>query len=168
MVVVLALSTGARKMELLSLTWTDVELLCGAIYLKDTKNKERRSLPLVGYALELIQQHAETQCPKSKWVFPNRTGTRPYRIREVWKKAVKRAGIKNFRFHDLRHSAASYMLMNGATLGEIGEILGHRSFEMTKRYAHLSQEHTRGVVERMNQAIFGSNPAQGHSDPDTQ
>jgi site-specific recombinase XerD len=77
------------------------------------------------------------------------------RIREAWENAVKRAGSKDFRFHDLRHTAASYMLMNGASLAEIGEILGHKSFEITKRYAHLSESHTRSVVERMNEAIFG-------------
>jgi integrase len=95
------------------------------------------------------------QCSDSLWVFPNQTGTRPYRIREAWENALKRAEIDNFKFHDLRHSAASYMLMNGASLAEIGEILGHKSFEMTKRYAHLSDNHARSIVERMNEAIFG-------------
>jgi integrase len=154
-VVVIALSTGARKMEILGLTWKDVDLQHGAIHLQKTKNKERRILPLTSYALELMQQHVKIQCSESLWVFPNKTSTRPCRIREAWENALKRAEIENFKFHDLRHSAASYMLMNGASLAEIGEILGHKSFEMTKRYAHLSDNHTRNVVERMNQAIFG-------------
>jgi integrase len=62
---------------------------------------------------------------------------------------------RNFRFHDLRHSAASYLAMNGASLAEIADILGHKTLQMTKRYAHLSEAHTAGVVARMNKAIFG-------------
>ena len=69
--------------------------------------------------------------------------------------AVTRAGIVDFTFHDLRHSCASYLAMNGASLLEIAEILGHKSLEMVRRYAHLSQAHTTAVVARMNQTIFG-------------
>ncbi|MGB6994296.1 MAG: tyrosine-type recombinase/integrase, partial [Thermoanaerobaculia bacterium] len=61
----------------------------------------------------------------------------------------------NFRFHDLRHSAASYLAMNGATLAEIAEVLGHKTLQMVKRYAHLTEQHTSRVVERMNRKIFG-------------
>ena len=66
------------------------------------------------------------------------------------------AGITDFRFHDLRHSAASYLAMSGATLVEIAEVLGHRTFEMVRRYAHLSESHTSNVVARMNSRIFGN------------
>jgi len=74
---------------------------------------------------------------------------------EAWRYARQKAGIKNFRFHDLRHSAASYLAMNGASLAEIAEVLGHKTLAMVKRYAHLSEQHTARVVERMNTAIFG-------------
>src|SRR5215831_4253490 len=76
-------------------------------------------------------------------------------VRVSFENSIKRADITNFRFHDLRHSAASYMAMGGATLLEIAEVLGHKTLQMTKRYAHLSEAHTAGVVVRMNQAIFG-------------
>lgn len=69
---------------------------------------------------------------------------------------LKRADIKDFRFHDLRHSAASYLAMNGASLAEIAEILGHKTLSMVKRYSHLSEAHTSEVVARMNQKIFGA------------
>ena len=72
----------------------------------------------------------------------------------AWGNAVERAGIANFRFHDLRHSAASYLAMNGASLAEIAEVLGHKTLAMVKRYAHLSEAHTRSIVERMNRAVF--------------
>ena len=68
---------------------------------------------------------------------------------------MKRAEITNFRFHDLRHTAASYLAMNGASLAEIAEVLGHKTLAMVKRYAHLSEAHTRNVVQRMNAEIFG-------------
>jgi len=77
------------------------------------------------------------------------------RISDAWEHAVKRAGIENFRYHDLRHSCASYLAMNGASLMEIAEVLGHKTLAMVKRYTHLSEAHTAGVVARMNQAIFG-------------
>ena len=82
--------------------------------------------------------------------FPHRRS-----IIQAWIYAVKRAGLVDFRFHDLRHSAASYLAMNGASLMEIAEVLGHKTLAMVKRYAHLSEAHTAGVVSRMNQAIFG-------------
>ena len=76
-------------------------------------------------------------------------------IRDAWKYCLKRADIPNFHFHDLRHTFASYIAMNGASLLEIAELLGHKTLSMVKRYAHLSEAHTAGVVARMNQAIFG-------------
>ncbi len=76
-------------------------------------------------------------------------------IRTAWDSAVKSAGVENFHFHDLRHSCASYLAMNGASLVEIAAVLGHKTLDMVKRYAHLSEQHTLSVVERMNQKIFG-------------
>src|SRR5712691_11372105 len=83
-------------------------------------------------------------------VFPDASGKRPVGIREAWEYAVKRAGIVDFRFHDLRHTFASYLAMNGASLLEIAEVLGHKTLGMVKQYAHLTEAHTRSVVERMN------------------
>ena len=68
---------------------------------------------------------------------------------------LKRGDISNFCFHDLRHSYASYLAMNRASLLEIAELLGHKTLAMVKRYAHLTEAHTRSVVERMNRAVFG-------------
>lgn len=153
--VVLALSTGARKMELLNLTWNDVDLQRGMITLHDTKNGERRVLPLVGQALDLMNQHATVRRIDTSLVFPRRHGTKPMDIRTAWGNALKHADIPDFCFHDLRHSAASYLAMNGASLAEIAEILGHKTFSMVKRYAHFSEAHTAGVVARMNAKIFG-------------
>lgn len=155
-IVVLALSTGARRMEILNLRWQDVDLARGIITLHETKNGERRVLPLAGHALELIKHHAKIRQLNCDLVFPGKSLQNPVDIRTPWETAVKRADIKDFRFHDLRHSTASYLAMNGASLAEIAEILGHKTLQMVKRYSHLSEAHTSKVVTKMNEIIFGT------------
>jgi integrase len=155
LVVVLALSTGARKMELLTLTWREVDLPRGVITVPKTKNGERRVLPLAGPALALLQQHARVRRIDTPLVFPWADGRHPLDIRYAWTQAVQAAQITDFRFHDLRHSCASYLAMNGASLLEIAELLGHKTLAMVQRYAHLTESHLHGVVTRMNAAIFG-------------
>jgi integrase len=155
-VVVLALSTGARRGELLSLRWPDVDMKRGTLTFHETKNGERRTVPLTGQALVLMEQHARVRRLNTQFVFPGRTGRKPLSIRDAFDNAVEHAGISDFTFHDLRHTAASYLAMNGASLLEIADVLGHRTLDMVRRYSHLSQAHTAAVVERMNVAIFGA------------
>jgi integrase len=155
LVIVLCLSTGARRMEILGLSWQNVDLNRGVIILHETKNNERRVLPITGHALELMKEHAKIKHMKTDLVFPAHNLKKPMDIRTPWETALKKAGITNFRFHDLRHSAASYLAMNGASLAEIAEVLGHKTLAMVKRYAHLSEAHTAKVVARMNEKIFG-------------
>jgi site-specific recombinase XerD len=83
-------------------------------------------------------------------LFPGVRISAPVDLRTPWETALKRAGIEDFRWHDLRHSTASYLAMNGASLAEIAEVLGHKTLAMVKRYAHLSEAHTASVVEKMN------------------
>lgn len=154
--VVLALSTGARHGELINLCWKDVDLERRVITLHDTKNKERRLLPLAHYALQLMEGHSKLRNITSDLVFPSPLNPHnPWDSRSAWEAALKRANIQNFRFHDLRHSCASYLAMNGASLAEIAEVLGHKTLQMVKRYAHLSEAHTAKVVQSMNERIFG-------------
>lgn len=153
--VVLALSTGARRMEILGLQWQDVDIQRGFITLHETKNGERRALPLAGHALELMKQHAKVRHVNCSLVFPGKNLNSPIDLRTPFENALKRAEITDFRWHDLRHSCASYLAMNGASLAEIAEILGHKTLQMVKRYAHLSEAHTSKVVARMNEKIFG-------------
>jgi len=151
LIVVLALSTGARRSEITRLKWSQVGPGCKRIILTETKNGERRVLPLAGRARELMHQHVRQQVVGIEWVFPGRSRRGPANIEKAWQKALKDTGIEDFRFHDLRHSAASYLAMNGASLAEIAEILGHKTLSMVKRYAHLSEAHTADVVRRMNE-----------------
>ena len=153
--VVLALSTGGRRMEILGLSWNDVDFNRGIITLHETKNGDRRILPLAGHALELMKQHNKVRYVTSHLVFPGKNINNSVDLRTPFETALKRAEIADFRWHDLRHSCASYLAMNGASLAEIAEILGHKTLQMVKRYAHLSDAHTSKVVARMNEAIFG-------------
>ncbi len=154
-VVVLALSTGMRQMEIMGLSWADVDLKRGYLILHETKNGERRSVPLVGHAKELLQELSKVRQLNTNLVFFSEAKpTAPVFIRTPWGKALTEAGIENFKFHDLRHTAASYLAMNGASLAEIADILGHKTLQMVKRYAHLSEQHTSKVLESMNSAIF--------------
>jgi integrase len=150
LVVLIALSTGFRKGEILRLQWPDVDLTRGRLISHETKNSARRTVPLTGPALEQMRQHARVRRIDTQLVFPNTHGTKPLDIRTAWETALKQANVPDFRFHDLRHSAASYLAMSGASLAEIAEILGHKTLAMVKRYAHLTEAHTAGVVARMN------------------
>jgi integrase len=154
--VVLALSTGARQAEIMTLRWQQVNLAAKVIRLEHTKNGERRVLPLVEYALELMRERTKVRRIDTDLIFPSRVDpTKSVDLRAPWEAALKRADIADFRWHDLRHSTASYLAMNGASLAEIAEVLGHKTLQMVKRYAHLSEQHVAGVVAKMNRHIFG-------------
>lgn len=154
--VVLALSTAARRMEIWGLRWSQVDPRRGTITVEETKNSERRSLTLVGHALELVHERAKVRRIDTDLIFPAPSDPQtPIDFRWAWEVALKRAQVGDFCWHDLRHSAASYLAMNSASLAEIAEILGHKTLEMAKRYTHLSEAHTAHVVASMNEKIFG-------------
>jgi integrase len=146
-IVVLALATGARKNELLQRLWSEVDLVRGLLSIPLAKNGDRRAVPLVAHAVTLLEAHAVGR--SSRWVFPRADGIKPVSITSAWRYACVRAGIEDLHVHDLRHSCATYLAMSGASLAEIGEILGHRSLTQTQRYVHLLEPHTRGVLEKM-------------------
>ena len=151
-IVVLALSTGMRQGEIMNLRWQDVDLEKGRIVLLQTKNDLPRTVPLAGYALELLKEHSRVRRLDSDLLFPGKNPKKPVFIRAPWVKAVKEAGLSNFRFHDLRHCSASFFAENGATLIEIAHVLGHKTLAMTQRYSHLTQAHT--APTRKSQALF--------------
>ena len=154
-IVVLALSTGARRGEITSLCWGDVDFKRQVITLQETKNGERRVLPLTGHAYDCLKEHNKIRRIDTDFVFPSADPKQATNFQYYWDTAVKAANLTDFRFHDLRHSAASYLAMNGASLAEIAEVLGHKTLAMVKRYAHLSEAHTSKVVASMNAKIFG-------------
>ncbi|MCX2832928.1 tyrosine-type recombinase/integrase [Microbulbifer thermotolerans] len=107
-VVVLALSTGMRQSEIMGLKRNDIDLKRGYITLHETKNGERRAVPLVGHAKQLIQQLAKVRRLDTDLLFFSEAKpSAPIFIRSPWGKALREAGIEDFKFHDLRHTAAS-------------------------------------------------------------
>ncbi|MDD5578134.1 MAG: site-specific integrase [Methylobacter sp.] len=154
--VILALSSGMRQGELMGLKWQNVNLKDGYLILHETKNGDRRRVPLSGLALSLLQEHAKVRRLDTQLLFPsNKDAQKPIDLRKPFETALKAAAINDFHWHDLRHCTASYLAMNGASLAEIAEILGHKTLQMVKRYAHLSDGHVSNVVASMNQKIFG-------------
>lgn len=142
--VLLALSTGMRRGEAINLTGKDVDLRRNWLVLRDTKNGETRGVPLnpeVKGILEKRLKVVRIDNPKILTIHPDT-------LTHYFKKLMLGIGIDDFHFHDLRHTAASYLAMNGASLLEIRDLLGHKSFKMVGRYAHLSQDHLRGVMDK--------------------
>lgn len=167
-VVVTALSTGMRYGEIMLLRWRDVTFPerdgdYGLILLNRTKNGDRRGVPLTGIALQEIKRLNTMRVDKrtgradpNALLFPSeRLPDQPINIRPAWHVARRHAGIEDFRFHDLRHTTASYLAMGGATAPEIAEILGHKTLNMVKRYAHFGKDHIASVLTRVNAARLG-------------
>lgn len=154
--VVLALATGMRQGELMGLSWQAVNLKDGFLILDKTKNGDRRRVPLSGLALDLLKEHSKVRRLDTALLFPsNVDAQRPIDLRRPFINVLAVAEISDFHWHDLRHCTASYLAMNGASLAEIAEVLGHKTLQMVKRYSHLSDGHVSNVVASMNAKIFG-------------
>lgn len=149
--VVLALSTGARKAEIMTMRYDQVDFDRKVITLHKTKNGEVRSLPLVGTAFTLLQERAKQHSGHHQVFPPSKKAekSRWFDLRKQWEHALKDSDIKNFHWHDLRHTAASYMAMSGISLVEISKILGHRTMQMVSRYSHLSEAHIVAAGEKL-------------------
>lgn len=167
-IVVCALNTGMRKGEILSLKWSQIRN--GFIYLQKTKTNESRQIPINDELVELFKTIRKENEFKNENVFiyaqgqHNLKGKVPVRkrkglapvaedlsnIKRSFASTLARAKIEDFKFHDLRHTFASHMIMRGASLKEVQEILGHKTMTMTLRYSHLSQDHKKKAVNLLN------------------
>ena len=139
-----ALLTGMRKEELLSLKWEQINH--GLINLIKTKSVNPRLIPISGRLVEIFQQLRHQNQLKSPYVFCDGEGRRFNSVKRSFATACHKAGIEKFRFHDLRHTFASHLLMRGASLKTVQELLGHSDIKMTMRYAHLSPGHLQDSV----------------------
>lgn len=147
LLVLLALTTGARRGELTAMRWRDVDLALGVVHVGRTKNGDPKCLPLVpGVVAELERFKAG---PAALVFQAPGNADKAFDFEPRWQQALKAAGIKAFRFHDLRHSCASYLAQSGATLLEIADLLGHRQLSVTKRYSHLASTHRAALVNRV-------------------
>ncbi|MDN3509424.1 MAG: site-specific integrase [Candidatus Neptunochlamydia sp.] len=156
-VVVIALSTGMRRGEILGLKWKDIDFEKKLITLEQTKNGTTRYVPLVSLAAQVLKSlfEKETILDSSYHVFPSLNPNRYLDIRTAWQFALKRAEITDFTFHSLRHSCASFLAQTNTNQRDIAEILGHRDLRMTFRYSHLTTSHLGEKLEKANERFIG-------------
>lgn len=148
----------------------DIDLKRGQATLRDIKNGETRSVPLASHLVGPLEdeverievEHIEAEYakydkpPKTLWLFPGKDGTKPVDIRTTWESARNKAGLDDFRVHDLRHSTTSYLAMKGSSLVEIADVLGHRTLQMVRRYAYLSQSYVKGLMDGLSEGMFNN------------
>ena len=154
-VILMAVHTGMRRGEILRLRWRSVDLLRGVIRVEESKNGEGRHVPISDELRRVLGGLPSRR--RGEYVFPSPAGAEGQRplvdIKTAFLKAVREAGIEDFRFHDLRHTFASHLVMNGADLNTVRELLGHKSLKMTLRYAHLSPSHKSKAIALINQTL---------------
>lgn len=148
--VVLSLTTGARQAEIMGMRYGQIDFKRRVITLDKTKNGETRAIPLVGEAYSLLTERAKVRCISDNRVFPPTTKKGEWlNLRRPWEAALIESGIENFHWHDLRHTAASYLAMSGVSMVEIAKILGHRTLQMVARYSHLADDHIVSTGEKL-------------------
>lgn len=155
-----AINTGMRRGEILSLKWSQIK--DDFIYLKKTKTNESRQVPINDDLAQLFKRIRKDKQLRSEYVFSNNGGKPLNSVKKGFKATCRRAGIEDFKFHDLRHTFASQMIMRGANLKDVQEILGHKTMAMTLRYAHLSQEHKKKAVNLLNGLTASSAESECH------
>lgn len=158
LLVLLAVTTGARRGELTALRWVHVDFERAEAHVQTSKNGEPKVLPLVPAVLDELRRFQTEDAARfrigvqNQLVFHSRV--RPdiaYNFEPHWREALQGARVRHFRFHDLRHTCASYLAQSGASLLEIADVLGHRQLAMTKRYSHL----TTGTKKALTMRVLG-------------
>jgi integrase len=150
LLVLMAITTGARRGELLAFTWRDLDLERRQAYVRTSKNGEPRVLVLVAPVLAEIERIRSRRPDDFVFASDKRPG-RAMRTERAFRDACEAAQIEDFRFHDTRHCCASYLAQHGASLLEIADTLGHKQLQMVRRYAHLSVASKTALADR----VFG-------------
>jgi integrase len=151
-----AINAGMRKEEILGLEWEGVDLSTARLALPRTKSGKRRGVPMNRAVYDALTALEPEAAKRRGFLFRKHDERRWGQIRRAWEGAVKRAGLVDFHFNDLRHTAPSYMVMRGASLADVKEILGHADLKMMMRYAHLSPAHLRTAVDRLDGLTAGT------------
>jgi integrase len=152
-IVITAINTGMRKEELLSLEWEKhIDLENNLILLDKTKSGKRREIPINRTLKKTLQSLIINI--NSPYVFTDTKGKRLKNVKKSFKTACMRAGIKDFRFHDLRGTCCSHLVMSGVDLVTVKELMGHQSLAMVLRYAGLSPNHKVKALEMLDNALF--------------
>lgn len=149
--VLLSLHTGMRYGELANLSWDDLHLDRAILTVHGFKAKSQktRHIPLNSAALALLENWQKQRASDSLLVFPSRDGGPFDNVRSSWEEVLKAAKITKFRWHDMRHTFASLLVMKGVDLNTVRELLGHSDYQMTLRYAHLAPEHKAAAVAKL-------------------
>ncbi len=151
-IVITALNTGMRKGEILSLKWEQVDLKNNRILLDRTKNGKRRELPINNTLKETLQ--GLTRRLDIPYMFFDAVTGKPIKdVKRSFQTALKRAGIRDFHFHDLRHTFASHLVMAGVDITTVSRLLGHQTLTMTLRYSHLSKGHLDNAVNLLDRTL---------------
>lgn len=148
--IILDLNTGLRRGELFNLKWADVDLDRAILTVKGegAKTGQTRHVPLNQEAYSVLYRW-KTQSKETGLIFPGKKGERLTNVNNSWRKLLKDADITDFRFHDLRHTFASRLVMAGVDLNTVRELLGHADIKMTLRYSHLSPEVKQAAVDKL-------------------
>src|SRR5215831_12245161 len=149
-VIEIAANTGLRRGNILDLRWDECDRESGVIRKAKTKNNEAVAIPMNAAVMAVLDKLEERR-NGSPYVFPHMQGEQEGEaikdVKNSFRRALKKAKIEKFRFHDLRHCCASWLMMNGADLNDVRQILGHKSIAMTLRYAHLSPRYLADKVK---------------------
>jgi len=157
--VTVLLHTGFRRSELLGLRWKDVDFKAGVLTVPMSKNGDARHIPMTTMVRGILSR-LPRQLDPTTLVFPNTEGNRDLRwAKRIIPAALRDAKIVDFRFHDLRHTFASRLAMEGVDLLTIKELGGWKSLQMVQRYAHLSPSHRRSAIERLVHRPTNAEPA---------
>lgn len=174
-IVIFALNTGCRREEILGLKWEHVDLKHGFIHIEKTKNGESRDIPInaelretlkgivrrldspyvfvkpkIVKQLRDIKGKGKAEKPEQETKKKTASDTRYKDIRTPFATACRKAGIRDFRFHDLRHTFASHLVMAGVDLTTVSRLMGHKTLAMTLRYSHLAPDHLQRAVDALN------------------
>ncbi|MBA3071035.1 MAG: site-specific integrase, partial [Nitrospirae bacterium] len=158
-IAITALNTGMRKGEILGLTWDNLDLKHGFILLNVTKNGERREIP-INDTLRGVLQGITRRLDIPYVFYDSITGKHYKDVKRSFKTALRRAGIKDFHFHDLRHTFASHLVMAGVDITTVSRLLGHKSLTMTLRYSHLAPSHMAKALDILDSTLNDKPTAQ--------
>ena len=142
--IICALQTGMRRNEIFKLKWAYIDFEYEFIELLETKSGKSRKIPISSKLMKVLNEAKNN----TEYVFLNPETNMPYNdIKKAFHTVLKKAEIKDFRFHDFRHTAATRMLENGADIRTVQEILGHSSVSVTERYTHTNAKSKRSAIE---------------------